>query len=84
MLKEDDAIALENLVKHNAGVRPAHQFCQFALALFDWHTPQIFALKFNKVESDQHRIVTVTLVTDQIEHRQTTVVGDNGFAIEQE
>jgi hypothetical protein len=65
-------------------VRPAHQFCQFALALLEWHSPQVFAVEFDQIESDQHRILTVALMADQIEHRQTTLVGDNGFAVEQE
>jgi hypothetical protein len=65
-------------------VRPAHQFCQFALALLEWHSPQVFAVEFDQIESDQHRILTVALMADQIEHRQTTLVGDNGFAVEQD
>jgi hypothetical protein len=40
VLKQNIAIALENLVEHNPGVRPAHQFCQFALALLDWGTQE--------------------------------------------
>ena len=84
MLKEDVAIAFENLVEDNAGVRPAYQLCQFALALLERHSPQVFAVEFDQIESEQHRILAVALTADQIEHRQTTLVGDNGFAVEQE
>jgi hypothetical protein len=82
--KENVAVTFENLIEHNAGVRPANQFCQSALALLDWHTAQIFAVEFDQVKSDQHRVVTVALVANQIEHRKTTVVGDDGLAVEQE
>jgi hypothetical protein len=30
-------------------MRTAHQFCQGALALLDWRTPQIFAVEFDQV-----------------------------------
>jgi hypothetical protein len=65
-------------------MRAAHQFCQFALALLDWHASQDFAFEFDQVKSDQHCIGTVALVADQIEYRQTAFVRDNGFAVEQE
>jgi hypothetical protein len=68
--KENVAVAFENLVEDNSRMLAAHQFCQLALALLDWSTPQVFAVQFNRVESDQHRIVTVALTADQIEHRQ--------------
>jgi hypothetical protein len=42
------------------------------------------ALKFNQVESEQHSVGAVTLVADQIEHREAAVIGDNGFAVKQE
>ena len=44
---------------HSAAMRAAHQFYQFALALPDWRSPQVFAVQFDQVESDQHRIVIV-------------------------
>jgi hypothetical protein len=53
--KDNIPIAFEHLVEHNAGVMPAHQFCQFAFALLDWHAPQIFAVEFDQIESNQHR-----------------------------
>ena len=65
-------------------MRAAHQFCQFALALLDWRSPQVFAVQFGQVESDQHRIVTMALMPNEIEHRQTTVVSDDSQAGEQE
>ena len=65
MLKEDVAIALKDLVEHNAGVWPAHQFCQFALALLDGRTPQVFTFEFDQVESDQNRVFLVEAWRDQ-------------------
>ena len=62
----------------------AHQFCQLALALLDWRSPQVFAVRFDQVESDQHRIVTLALSADKVEHCQATVVGDDRLAFEQE
>jgi len=44
----------------------------------------VFAVQFDQVESDQHRIVTVTLVVDKVEHRETVTIGDNGLAVDQE
>ena len=46
--------------------------------------PQVFAVQFDQVEGDQHRILAVTLVPNEVEHRQTTVVGDNSLPVEQE
>ena len=69
---------------HSAAMRAGHQFCQFALALLDWRSPQVFAVQFDQVESDQHRIVTVALMLNEIEHRQTKVVSDDSQAGEQE
>ena len=64
-------------------MRAGHQFCQFALALLDWRSPQVFAVQFDQV-GDQHRIVTVALMLNEIEHRQTKVVSDDSQAVEQE
>jgi len=36
------------------------------------------------IESNQHRIRAAMMMSDQIEHRQATLVGDNDFAVEQE
>src|SRR5690349_11595997 len=84
VFKENVPVAFKDFVKHNAGVRPAHQFCQLALALLDGHTPQILALKFDEIKSEEHRVSAVTLVADQIEHRQATLIGHDGFAVEHE
>jgi len=62
VLKEHVAIAFENLVEHNPGVRAAHQFCQFALALLERHSPQIFTLEFDQIESDQNRNLAVAMI----------------------
>jgi hypothetical protein len=55
-----------------------------ALALLDWRAPQIFAIEFDQIESDQQCIVTVALVADEVEHRQPALIGDNRLAVEQE
>jgi hypothetical protein len=32
--------------------------------MLDWHTPQVFAVQFDQVEREQHRIATVALAAD--------------------
>ena len=46
--------------------------------------PQVFAVQFDQVEGDQHRIDTVTIAANKAEHRQATLLGDNSLAVEQE
>ena len=64
-------------------MRAAQQFGQCPLALLDGRAPQVFAVQLDQVECDQHRIVTVALVANEIEHRQAVAVGD-GLAINHE
>jgi hypothetical protein len=82
--KENVAVTLKDLVQDNSRMRTVHQFRHSALALLDWRVPQVFVVQFDQVERDQQCIVTVALVANEVEYRQTTVVGDDGFTIEQE
>ena len=62
--KENVAVAFKNLVHDNSRMWTAHKFCQLALALLDWSMPQVFAVQFDQVERQQHRILTVALAAD--------------------
>ena len=64
MGKEDVAVAFKNLVQDNSRMRASQQFCQCALTLLDWRTPQVFAVQFNQFEREQHRVGPVALVAD--------------------
>jgi hypothetical protein len=42
------------------------------------------AVQLDQVESNQHRVSAVALVTDEVEYRQSTLIGDNRLAVDQE
>jgi hypothetical protein len=70
--EQDVAVTLKNLVYDNPGLRTVYQFGQLALALLNRRAAQIhLAVQFDQVECQQHRIVTVALMADEVEYRET-------------
>ena len=73
VLEENIAVAFENLVQDNSVMRAAHPFCQYALALLDWRTPQVFAVQLDQIEREQHWTQTAT--ADIVLTKPTSLAG---------
>jgi hypothetical protein len=81
--EDDGAVAGEVLVEGHAGRRLAQQPGEPLLVLLERHPAQILAVKLHKVEGAQHRLGSVTLAPDQLEHGMPAIVGDDGLAVDQ-
>jgi hypothetical protein len=82
-LKDVIAVADVMPAEQDPRMSSAYQPCQGSLALLDRCAAQILAVQLDQVERDQHRLVAVALVADQIKHRQSALIGDDRFAVEQ-
>jgi hypothetical protein len=70
------------LVDRNAVVRQPQQPGQPALSVLDRLAPDVFAVYLEQVERAEDSAGIGGVAADEIEHRQTAVVADNGLAVD--
>ena len=77
MFVNNRAVTFEVLVRHDVGMRTAHQIGQGSLAPFDRVTSQVLAVELEQVEGDVQRGRLGTVAADEVKDGKATVIADD-------
>src|SRR5262249_2067054 len=76
------AVALDMLVKPDAGAGLGHDRCERGLADLKRITPQVVAVQLNEVEVVEEYALVSAVVTDEIERGNAVVIAGDSFAVD--
>ena len=83
MGEDGRAVALDVLIKPDAGAGLGHDRCERGLADFKRIAPQVVAVQFDQVEGIEEDALVSAVVTDEIERGNAVVIACDSFAVDE-